>query len=364
MIRTADLPRPNTTARAAGAFALFLLPASAAWAGPTGAYQGYFVTGSAEAYAPGSGQGAAYQCNTLGTAAALGGCGGLPTVRTPGSYSYTGSTVDSTGRTTSYVAQTQTVAAINNVLDPNTSATTRATANLATASVGASVVDNPTGGALVTGSAFTDLHDTVNLHVTGASAATLTRVLFQITLAGSFTDTGATTIFGEPGSGGLGISFALDRQDSGFGNGGLYGLYANAGWDYFRGAVTGAPSGSIDNRGTMVGGNWTSFGLNGMVFDGYFDILGSDAVINPYLSMRLDCSIGMQCDYSNGLQFRFVQLPGSVSFTSNSGTFLSAVMPNPNPNPNPSVPEPTTLGLLLAGLGAIGLRRTKLGRTA
>ena len=83
-----------------------------AWAGfttisvPTGVYDRYFTTASVSVGAPADGRNAGYDCNTNsfgGSVSALKGCGNSGT-RTPQAASSSG-TVDSTGRTTSVLAQ-------------------------------------------------------------------------------------------------------------------------------------------------------------------------------------------------------------------------------------------------------------------
>ena len=70
------------------------------------------------------------------------------------------------------------------------------------------------------------------------------------------------------------------------------------------------------------------------------------------LSLSLDCSIGLQCDYSHTGRFSFVGLPTSVTYTSASGVFLTAGNTPTDPN---GVPEPASAALVLAALA--GLRR-------
>ena len=71
---------------------------------------------------------------------------------------------------------------------------------------------------------------------------------------------------------------------------------------------------------------------------------GSDPLLSLELSMlAYNCSNGMTCDFSNTGSISF-GLPQGVSFTSDSGVFLTA-----------ATPVPATLPLLAGGLGMIGL---------
>ena len=338
------LHRPAT---AAFSLALASLFSSAAWAAPIGAYTSYFVTRSAGALAPGDGRGAGYQCNRQTYVGDLAGCSIDGTRVSEGGATLYSGTVSNSGTMTSFTAQTRAngfhydypngVATV--AVEPSFSQV-RASANLADASLHASVSNNANLG-YVAGSARADLHDIVQLRVAGASASTVTRVNFRFAVDGTVLDDQQTTVYGERGSGSFNTSLRLDQQDSANTGSADHWLAAFGEWSIFRGVLQ-SNNASLDIRGAHVGGSWTSFSVQAMVFDGWLDIIGTSAILNPTLTLGLDCSIGLQCDYGNTAKFSFVNLPATVSYTSNSGVFLAAV------------PEPGAAVLMLAGLGALG----------
>ena len=156
----------------------------------------------------------------------------------------------------------------------------------------------------------------MTFHVADADANTRTRVLFQFSIDGSVANDGSTTIYGEPGSGSLVSYFRLDNTSSAGTGSAEYNLIAGATWEHYRGVFTLPATGMVDDRGSLADGSWSTLTLQSMVFDGYFDIIGAEAVINPTLGIALDCSIGLQCDYGNTAKLRFTSLPSTVSFTS------------------------------------------------
>jgi hypothetical protein len=357
------LPSPAAR-RATLALSLSLLSAGAAQAGftsiaaPSGPYDTYFVTSTASAGAPGAGQNAQVDCNAGafgGLVSDLKGCG--ITGGRPAGTSIEVGVADNAGRSkaVSALAQANDFHAVydaNNqvsyVVDPSFSRASAA-ADLRTASVHVSVFNNPYSGGHVAGSAVATLHDIVNFHVAGADANTSTRVQFQFSIDGTVVNDGRTSSSGEPGTGSLVSYFSLDNRYGGTFNSPEYSMLVGATWEIYRGVLTLPATTMVDDRGSQVQGSWTTVSEQRMVFDGSFDIIGADAQINPTILVALDCSLGLQCDYGNTAKLQFINLPGSVSFSSDSGVFLAPV------------PEPGSTALMLAGLAGIGawLRRRR-----
>lgn len=346
-------PDPRRRSRlqpAAGLLALAAAAAGPAHAAPTGVYNEYFVTGRAST-GSGSGSDNWYQCN-IGAAGALPGCEGSPGLGLAHLANTTSGTVDATGRTTSFFADTTRrmyrggnteMGEPAVVLLPGSSRAF-ASANLADASLRASVVNNSENATYIGGQAQADLHDIVTLTVAGADASTRTRVNFSFAVDGMAYDSGQTTEYGVRGSGSMDARLILDDLASD-NRAGPYTVIATAGWsktssgDFVQGAAF------YENWGdaTLAGGSWVQNNLQRMQFDGWLDIVGTSATINPTLYLSVYCDVGLVCDYGNTARFSFVGLPSSVSLSSNSGVFLTS-----------AVPEPQTAAMLLAGLLVLG----------
>lgn len=347
---------------AAVALALSASALGSAWAAPIGVYTSHFVTGQATAGAPGDGRAGAYQCNTQTTVQDLAGCGvvtspGFDRVSAGGATTY-GGTAPGSASMTAFNAQAR--ANEFSYVYPNNVQTVQlgagysqayAAADLADASLHASVSNNANLG-YVSGSARADLHDVVQLQVAGAGASTVTRVLFQFAVDGTVMDDGQTTVYGQPGSGVLTAQLRLDDLSSAHQNTADYWVFADTEWAISNGTLA-YQYGRQDIRGAHVGGSWSTVGLGLMVFDGWMDIVGSSATINPTLSLSLQCDIGLQCDYGHTARFSFVGLPGSVSYTSASGVFLTAGAGTPT-DPN-GVPEPASAALVIAALAGLSV---------
>lgn len=318
--------------------------------GPTGVYTDYFVVGRVGSGAPGGGSGGGYQCNTVpGVFGNLGGCSALPDGVRPAVTQQLSGTVDPTDR-----ARAITMSAQNNsfhfdypnnvplvVVDPEFSRA-QVAASLADGTLHASVINNASSGGYVAGSAYAKMHDIVTFNVAGAGVDTRTRVNFQFAVDGQVFDNGQTTIYGERGSGNAGVGLWLDNVSS-FGRGSpSHELIATAGWAAYRAdPVVEAPGVQV---APLAGGSWVQMGTDHMLFQGWFDIVGASLTLNPMFQLDASCAIGLQCDYGHTAQFSLVGLPGTVTYTSASGVFLTS-----------AVPEPAT-GLLWAiGLGGLGL---------
>jgi len=317
--------------------------------GPTGVYTDYFVIGRVGSGAPGGGSGGGYQCNTLGPFGSLGGCSALPSAVRPTVTQQLGGTVDTTDRARAFTISAQNNAFHgefpNNVLqivvDPEFSRA-QAAASLADGTLRASVANNASNGGYVNGSAYAGMHDIVTFTVAGATADTRTRVNFQFEVDGQVWDNGQTTIYGQRGSGRLGVGLWLDVLSS-FGRGSVdHELIATAGWT----ANSADPVVETPGLQTapLAGGSWVQMGTSHMLLQGWFDIVGGSLTLNPSIQLDTDCDIGLQCDYGHTARFSLVGLPSSVSYTSASGVFLTS-----------AVPEPATGLLWAAGLGAVGM---------
>jgi hypothetical protein len=335
---------------AAGLLALAAATAGPAHAAPTGVYDQYFVTGSAST-GSGSGSDNRYECN-IGAAGALLGCVGEPGLGLAYLANTTIGTVDATGRTTSFFADTtrrmysggytEQGEPFVNLLPGSSRAF--ASANLADASLRASVVNNSENATFIGGQAQADLHDIVTLTVAGADASTRTRVNFSFTVDGKAYDSGQTTEYNVRGAGNLEARLLLNDLSSANDNGD-YTVIAAAGWSKIStGDFVQAPT-FYENRddAALAGGSWVQNSLRLMQFDGWLDIVGTSATINPTLALSVYCDIGLVCDYGNTARFSFVGLPSSVTYTSDSGVFLTA-----------AVPEPGSWALMLGGLLAVG----------
>ena len=113
--------------------------------------------------------------------------------------------------------------------------------------------------------------------------------------------------------------------------------------------------GFIDFEGhTGRAGDWAIYGPDRFVGSILLDPLNPDY----YIGMDLSAGgpLGTWSNFAHTAKIAFV-LPVGVTFTSDSGAFLTATS-------SPSVPEPATWAMMLAGLGIVGasLRQRRAGR--
>jgi hypothetical protein len=304
-----------------------------------GVYDKYWVTTEAGAYAPG-GSGGFHAYNPASSA-----IDSLPGTQWSGGGNFTvGGSFDTSGGRTSALSSAAAIGMAGPSLASGDTSFARAAADLSNGSLRAAV-ENKTAGGYVFGRAVAQMHDIVTLTVAGADAQTRTRISVNFTVDGSFASTG-TDIYGNGPDATVQAYLYLNNTSSAQGS---LGAYAMAQWRQIDpnlqtptlvSATEGfSNAGSAFNTGDVNGaGSWAGSTPNLMNFSGSFDIIGSSVTLNPTFTLIVDCSMAI-CDFGNTARFSFVNLPDNVSYSSDSGVFLSPV------------PEPSSWALMLVGLG-------------
>jgi hypothetical protein len=123
----------------------------------------------------------------------------------------------------------------------------------------------------------------------------------------------------------------------------------------FQGDSASGPGGLTFQTFPSANQSWVSeafsdVSVTGFNFTGVFDVTNGE--YTPfYMSFAIDpCGYGLTCDFQDTDQLS-LSLPTGVSYTSDSGVFLSS--------PAMSVPEPTTLTLLAVGAFGVAFARRR-----
>ncbi|MGA3019382.1 MAG: PEP-CTERM sorting domain-containing protein [Bryobacteraceae bacterium] len=161
---------------------------------------------------------------------------------------------------------------------------------------------------------------------------------FYVTGGGSDTVTFNFSLDGNINGGYYGPNYSMVIQEN-FGGGLLY-------WD--AGSGGGPPT-------TSPTSGWNTFSFTNNTLTG-FNFTGTLTVTNGedvpvYFLQQLACNNGNICDFSNTAQMSLI-LPSDVSYTSDSGVFLTQ---------SASTPEPCSIMLLGLGLAAVGCLRRRQG---
>ncbi|MGI4881129.1 MAG: PEPxxWA-CTERM sorting domain-containing protein [Janthinobacterium lividum] len=210
------------------------------------------------------------------------------------------------------------------------------TDDLATASLHFFAQDNGDPGYGVGSSSSAAISD--ELHFTaapGATASTVTAIGVTFTVGGTFHPNGSNDNSSGP-------------TEAGDFNGTLTLGGRAANFSFANNSTTG-----FTTIGTFYQyplafetGSWTHDAANtSATFTGIYYFTGASIDAAVTLGVNFGCDNGLTCDFSNTLSF---SLPTGVSYTSDSGVFLTA-------GATGAIPEPTSWALLVAGFGIVGL---------
>lgn len=279
----------------------------------------------------------------LGSHIQINGTGGTPCApapyagtdgSTPFIYVYDG-TLDTTGLNTSSFDNTRLqINGTNGSVSQASAAADLATASLHGLANGGG--NNPGGGGSRSANSDSYLHDTLHFSVAGADANARTPITVRLSLDGTTANyLGDSTMellwawaFGDAG-----VEVKASNYSTAQGWGAEYQMQSETtkGWFGFNRVVD------------MVSPDNTD-----IVYEATYELLGGSQDIDVASRLYLVVE-NASLNYMNTGKLSLIT-PSTVSFTSRSGTFLSAV----TTDPGNSVPEPASIALMLAALGAAG----------
>ena len=172
-------------------------------------------------------------------------------------------------------------------------------------------------------SAYASFEDYLHFRIPAATAATLTTVGFVFAYDGA--------VEGSPYSGGLNFQALVEQYQAN-----AAAATINRQYQYNNGSYR-LLSDSIDTFGSV-----TVTEAKTGVFQGTITLHGADPILRVFELLGTDG----QADFSHTATFAFTSMPAGVTYSSDSGAFLSAV---------PAVPEPSIYSMNLGGLVVVAL---------
>jgi hypothetical protein len=225
----------------------------------------------------------------------------------------------------------------------NVSANSSVSVDLSNGSIGLYGADNAVIGCNCTalGGGYTNNYarysDTLHFTVAGADAQTITPISLIFTLAGTMYNQGTAMTYAENAAGEIFGQLNFGHSDARFdlksNNSTNYLTQVN----YLDTYPSGAPGVWTTNADHTVNTYTENYLLTGSIID-----------LGVALEANLQCGTGYFCDFSHTAKLGLT-LPTGVSFTSDSGTFLTAGAPTAG-----AVPEPATWAMMVFGFGLAG----------